>query len=507
MKGMKQVLLISFSERGSLGVRLLSSILRKEYQVSILSFKDIGSLDDRASRMESIPAIVDFCKDYEYILMGVITFTAHIAFQLADAIRARYPQKVVIMGGGLAMVRPYLCLEHADYVCLFEGEGILELLHALDGQERPQRVGNFICDTREVETEISAPPVLDSLPMPDYSNPSEFLVDGVHIREGRMLPPEILVQTMRGCPYGCAFCFNTAVNRLKRKHGIPLVRFRSMKNVIPEMSYIQTRVPGLESFHLTADDNFLAHGVEELTLFASEYDRRIAIPLKVVIDLRTPQFHEKIRCISRMRSLVHVSFGIESGSEEFNRHVYNRAQANAEALEKYVFMKSTFDKRVELVGELMYCHPVESKDDVLQTLDLMLKMKGARFSICHFLPLPGTPLAPEDSDFPSQSQSDINLQLFNRYPLYYFLMFLIKHQRKYYLDFLLPHSIHVNWLTEFLNRPFFSGFYTTIIRLSTWHGELRIYRKSPVEMLGSLWRAIFPVNGWGASSGDSAAHI
>lgn len=507
MKRMKRVLLISFSERGSLGVRLLSSILRKEYDVSLLFFEDIAYLDDWGCREQGLPAVINFCEDFDYLLMGVITFTAPIAFELADGLRQTYPDKTLIVGGALAMVRPELCLQHADYVCLFEGEGILELLQSLDGGGKPLHHGNFICDAGALEQPLSAVRDLNGLPAPDYRNDNEYWVEDSRIVKKRMLPRRVLFQTMRGCPYDCAFCFNTVYNALKARHGIPLVRFKSMRNVLCQLASLKRQLPELEYVDFTADDNFFAHGLGELETFVSGYDTAVGIPLMMVIDLRSVQFYAKIRVLSRLKSLVHVSFGIESGSEEFNRRVYNRPQRNTEVLEKYVFMRTAFDKRVEMVGELMYCHPEETKEDVLQTLNAMLEMKGARFSIAHFLPLPGTPLGQTDSGFSSQSQSDINLDLFNRFPFYYFMIFLIKYLRRYHFDFLLPRVVRVSWLTESLNRPLFSGFYAAVIRFSVWHGELRTDKKSPVEMLGSLWRAIFPVNGWGASSGDSAAHI
>lgn len=486
----KSVLLISFSERGSLGLRIFSSILRKEYDVSFLFFEDIAYLDDWECREQGLPAVIDFCEEFDYILMGVITFTAQIAFKLADDLRRKYPDKILILGGALAMVRPELCLQHADYVCLFEGEGILELLRHLDEGGWSLCVGNFICDASALENPRITVKNMDGLPAPDYSNDNEYWVKGSRIVKERVLPQRVLFHTMRGCPYNCAFCFNTFYNGLKGKHGIPLVRFKSMKNILQHLAYIKNQVPGLELFDSSAGDNFLAHSLKELETFVSGYDDAVGIPLMLVIDLRSKEFYDKIRLLSRLKSLVHVSFGIESGSEEFNRRVYNRPQSNTEVLEKYAFMRTAFNKRVELVGELLYCHPTESKEDVLQTLSLMLKMKGARFSIAHFLPLPGTPLGGNTLDYSSQSQADINQELFNRFPFYYFLIFIIKYFRTYNLGFLLPKKVNVDLVTEFLNQPFFSKLYVLIINFSVWHGGLGAGKTSVRETLSKILRRI-----------------
>lgn len=152
-----------------------------------------------------------------------------------QAIRQRFPDVPLIIGGEHATAMPEYCLRDSqvvDFVVLGEGENTTaEFLHALDKGEDPTTVPGlgFLRDgvytvspprARERQIDLFPTPAWDLLPVETY------VMAGVSagLDCGRAMP----IIASRGCPYNCTFCTNT--NMWKR-----LWRVRSVKKVVDEI--------------------------------------------------------------------------------------------------------------------------------------------------------------------------------------------------------------------------------------------------------------------------------
>jgi len=134
----------------------------------------------------------------DYLLLSAITRTIPQTKELAQIYRKANPQGKIIAGGPHVTFMPEETLEWADFVVRHEGDKTLvELLETLENNKSLEGVkgisyvsGNKIINNecREFLTEEE----LDLLPNPDFSIYSKK-TKGV-------------VNTSRGCPYGCNFC-------------------------------------------------------------------------------------------------------------------------------------------------------------------------------------------------------------------------------------------------------------------------------------------------------------
>lgn len=457
-----------------MALKLLSSILQKEYDTAFLFVESLlhGKPSPQKTE-EKIKSIADFCGEFDYVMFSVMSSYAPLALKISEEIKTRNPHIRVIMGGPYAIARPVACLKYVDYVCIFEGEGVLELLRHLEVCNEPKSIGNFICDAKDLGKKIHAVENLNELPAPDYSNDNEYWVVGSGIVKKRVLPREVLFQTMRGCPYNCSFCFNSIYNQIKLKNNVPILRFKSIKNVIQQLRDVRRHLPQLETIQLITDNNFLSRKLEDLEAFAEQYDKLVGVSLVLEGDFRSPDFHKKILALSKIHSLYAIDFGLQSGSEEFNRRVFNRHQKNKEVITRHRFIRSAFDKSVKISYDIIFAHPEEEKRDILETINLMLKLEGVHYNIIHFIPsATGVPNSPAGENDYSISSTQDYAQL-KRFPFYYFMMFLINYLRTYHLGFLLPQKMNVSRFTEFLNRPLFSRLYFGIIRFSIWFGDVK----------------------------------
>lgn len=474
----RRVLFVSYSaEGGSPSLRILASILKAEYDTAFLFTRD-SSYKTTAPEESSVKAdiIAEFCSQYDYVLFSITRYYFLLTSDIADCIKEKESKVRIIIGGPYAILDPSSCLEHADYVCIFEGVGILELLNYLEEHDKPRSMGNFVCRKEDLPWKVGRVENLDTMPAPDYHASKLYRYTESGIVPTTLLPNQIYYETSRGCPLQCSFCDNAFLNTIKRAYRIPLVRFRSMKNSLQQLADLRAALPDLRSIQITSD-NFFAHSVAEIETFSSGYDGMIGVPFTVVGDPRSPDFNKKIKALGKVNSLHSIGFGIQTGSEEFNRRVYNRCQDNEEIVRRHRFMKAILRKRVKIIYSVILGHPEEKKSDMLKTINLMLRLEGARFTFSNFISPSGTPANRFSETETPNSYVRFNYVLMGRFPFYYFFIFLIKYLRTYKLSFLLPHKLKVSFITEFLNKPFFSRFYFAIIGFSVRYGNSVRYGK------------------------------
>lgn len=162
---------------------------------------------------------------YACDLVAISTFSAQVfeAYAVADRLRAAGVR--VAMGGLHVSVVPEEALEHADYVCVGEGENAWPAIVAAAERGAPASVFRA----------SDLPPVdVARLPVPRF----DLLGDRPYNR--------FTVQTSRGCPWRCDFCASTVM--LGRPY-----RKRPVEHVVRDVRAILALRPG--AFIELADDN------------------------------------------------------------------------------------------------------------------------------------------------------------------------------------------------------------------------------------------------------------
>jgi len=235
------------------GLRCLSSVLKQaaiSTRMVFLPRETEGIRRDgfRYAFSEGLLAeLAELVKSCDLVGISVMSNYFENAVQITKYLN-EHTAAQIIWGGIHTTLKPEECLEHADLVCVGEGEdALLELIKKMsesNGSEGIRNIwykkGGEIIRTplRPLETN------LDQYPYPDYSLDDVFILyEGVirpmtedllmyyldyphDIRTG----PTYVALMSRGCTYSCTYCCNNALRRVYPNSW--KVQRRSTKNIL-----------------------------------------------------------------------------------------------------------------------------------------------------------------------------------------------------------------------------------------------------------------------------------
>ncbi len=278
----------------------------------------------------------------------------------ARAIKERWPDRVIVLGGVGAKAVEHLVLERfpwIDVICRGEGEQTApELLAALrSGSDLAPVAGISYRRAGAVVHNPDRPRIidLDALPLPAFESIELERYAGY----GMM--------TSRGCPYPCTFCSVAPV------WGHQSVS-RSPGSIVDEMRHLN-HAAGVDLFLF--QDEFFVSSKSHVMAFCRELVRS-------GLDVKWKAFG-RINLTDRamMQAMadagcVELRFGVESGSDEVLRRIKKGFTA-AEVIE-LVPQAILLFPRVDLF--YVWGFPFETLDDFAQTLFQMVsfRMLGAR---------------------------------------------------------------------------------------------------------------------------------
>jgi anaerobic magnesium-protoporphyrin IX monomethyl ester cyclase len=190
--------------------------------------------------------------DFKPDIVGITATTPLIksAYLLTDNIVKRLPKATIVLGGPHPSVMSEEALEHCDYVVVGEGElALVQIVKEVMDKgkpAKPQIVKGLPFDC------------LDDLPSPafDLLNIEYYL--NRHYLEPLMSPPVMGLVTSRGCPFRCAFCYNSGRSSK--------VRYFSAERIVKDIIFLHERY-GVNNL-MFQDDEFLINN-QRLTELAA----------------------------------------------------------------------------------------------------------------------------------------------------------------------------------------------------------------------------------------------
>jgi radical SAM superfamily enzyme YgiQ (UPF0313 family) len=306
----------------------------------------------------------------------------------------------VIWGGVHVTIKPEECLQHADYICIGEGEhAIVMLLQHMKvrGKDIPPEIPHvWFKENGEVRKQPLTPPEinLDRLPFQKYL-PEYFY--GYHkgrvynfAEKQRLFRKYALyggtchmMLTTRGCPFHCSYCGNSALIKVYGKK----VRERSVRDVIRELREVKKN-PYVLYINIQ-DDCFLTHSREWVREFCSQYKKYINLPFLVRV---IPSMMDRDKLfLLRDAGLSWIVMGIQTGSDRVNFDVYNRKIRFSSVEETAGIIAET---RAAPFYEMIVDNPYETEEESIETIDKMSKLKKPyTISVAHLTFFPGTALA------------------------------------------------------------------------------------------------------------------
>jgi anaerobic magnesium-protoporphyrin IX monomethyl ester cyclase len=310
---------------------------------------------------------------------SVLTNQYKYAVEIARDLK-RHINTPIVFGGIHPTMDPEgtLAEECVDCICIGEGEeAFLEFL----GKGSPRGVRNM--GYRENGRVVLEPlrPYVDvrKLPFKDY-----LLFDFQQMIDAK--DGWVGIQASRGCPFRCTYCLNHKIIDLYKRHGhLPreYLRRHSVEEMVLEIEYLLSHYERIKMFIF--DDDIFTFDKEWLKVFSRRYKEVTDIPFVCnaharIFDSETAQYLKDGGC--RI-----VKFGLESGSDRIRRKVLQRFMSNRhieqafDAADRAGFHTSAF---------VMVGLPEEKKEDIMETVKLLAKIKPGRFRWSLFFPFIGT---------------------------------------------------------------------------------------------------------------------
>jgi radical SAM superfamily enzyme YgiQ (UPF0313 family) len=399
---MKVALVSTYTRSTAIGLRYVSACLKAAgHEVSTYFMSSKGRKARPAYSDALLSDFVDRVRPADVIGMSLMTNSYRRASELTQRIRDAGNRAPIVWGGVHPTLAPAECLQHADVVCVGEGERpMLRFVDSLANGEDPTGVasmwfrgGGMFGNPGQVQN----PPAqleqnLDELPFPDYDLETQWvsvgdqLVPAAPSNLGEAITKLTMISS-RGCPFHCTFCNNSALREAHAGAG-KWVRLRNLDHVLAEMHDVHRRFPMIEEIHIV-DDLFFVHDAERIERFVEGYNRDVGLPLLVQISPTTVT-DRKVAALAGapIETLV---MGIQSACEDTLRNIYGRntpLERVAEAMEILA--------RHKMPTEYHYIvnNPYEPDANVIATMRFVASHHRRALRV-HTFPLmffPGTPL-------------------------------------------------------------------------------------------------------------------
>jgi len=286
------------------------------------------------------------------------TFEQNLAsLALARLIKARFPEKTIVFGGGncegvmgLELHRQFPWI---DYICSGESDNSFpNLVKRLSSNEPCCDVAGLIyrngCGSR-----LAAPPDrihdMDRLPDPDYS---DYFAALENSSLGGAIRPALLIESARGCWWGakshCTFCgLNGSTMAFRAK---------SAERVYAELERQKSRY-GIGRF--LAVDNIMAyHYFRDLLPMLSERNPGISLFYEIKSNLKREQVE-----LLRDAGVLAIQPGIES----LSTNVLRLMRKGVSAIQNVQLLRFCREYGIELAWNLLYGFPGETPEDYAET--------------------------------------------------------------------------------------------------------------------------------------------
>lgn len=321
---------------------------------------------------ESVVAqVLDVCREASLLGMSLLTSGYFNAVQLTTRLKDKLGNIPIIWGGKHPTINPEECLQHADVVCVGEGDlNMAEFAESLIHGRNSTAIPGLRCRNGDMKSSASFYcQNLDDLPFPDYGPSGHFLLEQEALREitrndiDRFLLKEYPTMIARGCPMKCTFCTNSAEDNRR-------LRVRSVANVISELEQAQNRYGKIRKV-MFRDDTIMSLKADYIDEFSARWTDKIKIPFSSSGVIPTAVNEAKLRAFVEA-GFHSVKMGIQSGSARVRKEIYWRPESNDQILKAaHIFKWSS----LPYVGYMFITdNPWETEADIIASLRFISRL-------------------------------------------------------------------------------------------------------------------------------------
>ena len=328
---------------------------------------------------------------YDIYCMGVIVTGYSKVKWLSQKIRDNNKEAIIICGNSVASSIPEIILRKTEVDIGVMGEGditIIELIDAL-ANNKPLDGVQGICYRKNDKIFFSKKRAsiedINSLPLIDWNifEVDSYLRRSIYgVAKPYPIPKKDIkafaINTARGCPYQCTFCYHVFKGRNNR--------FRSPESIIKEITQLQKEY-GINYI------NFF----DELTFFSRKQsekfaDKLIESNLKVLwnADIR-PNLFDKgdLGILKKLKQsgCIGLGYSLESGNKEILKHMNKFLDPK-----EFIRQKRVLDSAgIKTFTSIVLGYPEETLETIRETFRVCAEA-NIYPSVGYLLPQPGTPM-------------------------------------------------------------------------------------------------------------------
>ncbi len=296
------------------------------------------------------------------------------ALEFAKQVRQQNPSVPLVWGGVHPTLLPEqtICNDLVDIVVRGEGELIIkDLANALSQNQPLEDVSGI---TYKINDAIKNNPdgkVIDLDEIPIHL-PYELLDMNKYpsYRSGRFH-----IQTSRGCPHRCGFCYNTIFNKNRW-------RAKSAKRVIDEIQHITSKYPHIKIID-PIDDNVFVDEYRVEQICKGLIDKKLGVQWRANCRFDYLANYDKdFLELLEKSGCVELDFGGESGSDRIQQLI-TKDVSREEMLQSVENLRQ-YAPSIEPYVSWMSGLPGETDEDLANTFDLMDRMREVNPKTQHY---------------------------------------------------------------------------------------------------------------------------
>lgn len=355
-----------------------ATLTDKEYQIKLI--------DQRTDKQWEKQLVNELRK--QPILAGTTSMTG---IQIKHALRAskiikQASDTPVVWGGVHPSLLPAQTLRNDDIDIVIQGEGeitLYELVKALEHNKTPEGIkGVWYKENGKIKNNPEREFIdLNKLPEIPY-----HLIDVCKYMPKSKGRSTIYMQTSRGCPFQCTYCYNNILNKRKWRALNPEKTIKRIKTAVEDF--------GAENIYFV-DDNLFIDLNRAKTIFESIIEEKLNITWEAqgVRIATVLQMSEKYLAMLEKSGCMQLRMGAESGSARI-----------LDLIEKGITPQQSIEVNQKLKPFNIIAHfdflcgfPSETMEELRETTKLIMTLldgnPNARISPVHcYTPQPGTEL-------------------------------------------------------------------------------------------------------------------
>jgi len=366
------------------GVASLAAVLREAgHEVSLIN------LNDKLAPMPGDDEFVESVRDSGADAVGfsLVTTQYRLGERLARLVKEKLGLPTFAGGVHVSMVPQEVLASGAfDYAVVGEADEIIvPFIERLERGEDAVGIPGVraLRDGTVAGNPVAPFPGISKLPRKVYDIFNfQHMIDTLNGWVGLM--------ASRGCPFRCTYCFNhEIVARYSDETGLPpaklnYIRHVPVESLLDEIAFLLENYERIKMFLF--DDDLFTFKREYVESFCEGYVKRgFGIPF--VVNAHVRHFSPEVASALKEAGCAIVKFGLESGNERVRKEVLNRPMSN-ERIEKAFAVAHEHDLHTSAF--LMIGLPTETREELLDTVRLLGRIRPGRFRWSVFYPFPGT---------------------------------------------------------------------------------------------------------------------